>query len=413
MAHDVVALEVLLHGRPAGVIQARGPSVRFYFFEQYINDPDRKVLGLRFEEDIRRLSTGQRKLPTWFSNLLPEGRLGEMMRAQVRDHETPAVPDLDLLAQLGSDLPGAVTVRAIGNADSIVFEDRLEPEDVSIIQQDDHDYDDQLFRFSIAGVGLKFSMLRAGERFTAPATGTGGDWIVKLPDANFKDLPVNEFATMTLASRVGIEVPEIRMVHRDHIVGVPEYAWNSEHDAYAIRRFDRGQSGPIHIEDMAQVRGYYPEEKYTGTFESVANLFYRTYDTKSVSEFVRRLAYSVLIGNGDAHLKNWSLIYRDGRKPTISPAYDIVSVKAYPEVVQDLGLKLMGKKQYDSVRIASFERVGERIGARDLDFGGIARQVIADVEKHWDEAESILSRRPALVQPIKDHFISMKAQLLG
>ncbi len=56
----------------------------------------------------------------------------------------------------------------------------------------------------------------------------------------------------------------------------------------------------------------------------------------------RRLAFSLLIGNGDAHLKNWSLIYRDRRNPTLSPAYDFVSTAAYGTrsgQADDLGLR--------------------------------------------------------------------------
>jgi hypothetical protein len=126
------------------------------------------------------------------------------------------------------------------------------------------------------------------------------------------------------AGAVGIDVPEVRLVPRDLVderlpAGVwPEY----EEFAHAIRRLDRDeQRGLIHIEDLAQVRNVYPEHKYDGNFETVASLIYRGRDTESLVEFTRRLTFSVLISNADYHLKNWSLIYPDGRIPRLSPAY--------------------------------------------------------------------------------------------
>ncbi len=52
-------------------------------------------------------------------------------------------------------------------------------------------------------------------------------------------------------------------------------------------------------------------------------------DDRSIDQLVRRLTFSVLIGNGDMHLKNWSLIYRDRRRPELSPAYDLLSTVPY------------------------------------------------------------------------------------
>jgi serine/threonine-protein kinase HipA len=104
----------------------------------------------------------------------------------------------------------------------------------------------------------------------------------------------------------------------------------NERTAYAIRRFDRAPDRkPIHIEDMAQVRNVYPEAKYQGSFETLAALLYRGRDLASLLEFTRRLAFNLLISNGDAHLKNWSLIYRDGRIPKLAPAYDLVATSVY------------------------------------------------------------------------------------
>jgi len=109
----------------------------------------------------------------------------------------------------------------------------------------------------------------------------------------------------------------------------------------------------------------YPEAKYQGTFETVAAIAYRGHDLRSLREFTRRLAFSVLVGNGDAHLKNWSLIYPDKRVPTLAPAYDIVSTPFYRESGdghEDLGLKFAGTRRFDHVGPESFARLERRLG---------------------------------------------------
>src|SRR5262249_20179877 len=149
------------------------------------------------------------------------------------------------------------------------------------------------WRFSLAGVALKFSMLAHGDRLTVPAVGEHGDWLVKVSDFPFPDVPRHEFTMMSLAPSVGIQVPVIRLVHRDELDGLPSTMWpNTETWAYAVRRFDRltnKRRSAVHIEDFAQVRDKYPQAKYEGSFETVAALAYRGRDLKALHEVARRL----------------------------------------------------------------------------------------------------------------------------
>lgn len=210
------------------------------------------------------------------------------------DRQVSPQREMELLAQVGHDLPGAV---------------RVLPKDASPAQPWDlatasghPDAKDAHsgrvgWRFSLAGVSLKFSMIRKDDRLTLPAHGEGGDWIVKLPDRVYVDVPRNEYAMMSLASAIGIDVPEVRLVHRDMLDDLPPGVWpDSEEWAYAIRRFDRDDDrNLVHIEDLAQVRNFYPESKYNGNFETVAALVYRGRDLAALHEFARRLTFIILI----------------------------------------------------------------------------------------------------------------------
>lgn len=273
------------------------------------------------------------------------------------------------------------------------------------------------WRFSLAGVQLKFSMLRRDDRLTLPAAGEGGDWIVKLPDRQYPDVPRNEYAMMSLAAAAGIEVPELALVHREDIAGLPPGIWpDHEEWAYAVRRFDRWVDGqPVHIEDLAQVRNFYPAQKYAGNYETVAALVYRRHDLEALTQFARRLAFMVLIGNGDGHLKNWSLIYRDPRRPTLSPAYDLVATAPYRSdgETEDLGLKFFKSRRFQHVNVRLFDRLAERLGATGAHLADHAADTVIRAQKEWPRFESLLESNPQLRRAITDGMTERARTLLG
>ncbi|MCX4240893.1 type II toxin-antitoxin system HipA family toxin [Paraliomyxa miuraensis] len=403
------SLSVWLREQRVGTLHARGDQIRFVLDDAYVANPRREVLGLRFEEDLYARHRSIRRLPPWFSNLLPEGRLRQWIADARGVHETL---ELELLSEVGHDLPGAV--RVTDDADSLVS-DRATAREVVTNKANVEEYRN-VWRFSLAGVAMKLSMLQRGERFTAPAVGEGGDWIVKLPDAVYPDVPMNEFATMELARKAGIEVPETRMVHRDELDDVPEDFWpTGEVLAYAVRRFDRTKDkGLVHMEDLAQVRGFYPEDKYSGSFETVGALVYRGHDTRSILEFARRLAFVVLVRNGDAHLKNWSLLYEDPRLPRLAPAYDMVSTAMYQPAgrTEDLGLKFGESRRFESVSLARFERLQRKLGLTHVSLVDEVRNVVERTRAAWPEIAEFLRDHPSLCKGIGDELGARAAFLL-
>ncbi len=317
------ALSVRLHKRHIGVIaRLAGDRQLFAFEQEYIDDPKRPTLSLSFKGSTGGLVTQTRptarRVPPFFSNLLPEGHLRDYLakRAGVN-------PDREffLLAVLGADLPGALVIAPLeGQAQEL---------------EAHHDHDDEHrepLRFSLAGVQLKFSaVMEASGGLTIPVDGMGGSWIVKLPSARYKAVPENEFAMMELARRVGISVPENKLVDIASIKGLPQEAHTVEGRALAVKRFDRLKGGePVHMEDFAQVFGEFPDDKYKRhSYANIAAVLWAEIGEDTVHEFVRRLVFSVLIGNADMHLKNWSLIYPNQRTPVLSPGYDFVATLPY------------------------------------------------------------------------------------
>lgn len=324
----VTTLTVRLYDETIGTLtHVGGDRSLFAFNEAYIANPNRATLSLSFKDTLGQLLTEFKpyrvKLMPFFSNLLPEGHLRRYLADGARVHPER---EFFLLWALGRDLPGAITVTAEDHH-AWPEQSHFELEDEAATTAIGHTW-----RFSLAGVQLKFSaVMNTRGGLTIPTRGIGGHWIVKLPSRDFRHVPENEFSMMTLAKMVGIDVPAIDLIDVSSIDNLPEGINHLGGKAFIIERFDRTDTGQrIHIEDFAQVFGVYPQQKYEkASYRSLARVIAAKSGHDDVAEFIRRATFNALIGNGDMHLKNWSLIYRDRQHAQLSPAYDFVSTIAY------------------------------------------------------------------------------------
>ncbi len=259
---------------------------------------------------------------------------------------------------------------------------------------------------------MKLSMSRQGDRLVVPAHGQDGDWILKTPDREYPGLPTNEFAIMRLAKAIGIDVPEVELWPRDDIDDLGPGVWTSgEPLAYVVRRFDRSPGGRIHIEDFAQVLGRFGagEGKYRSTVETVAAIAYRGRDRASLREMVRRSVFNLLVGNGDAHLKNWSLIYPDRRVARLSPAYDLVCTAAYPNHA-DLGLPFFGVTRLSEISRGHFARLQAALKVEGDDVLDVVDETIERFSETW--AAGAAERVPSQAATwIEEHLERIRRQL--
>ncbi len=256
-----------------------------------------------------------------------------------------------LLAALGQDLPGAIKTDSVAYASTYHTDQTHKEKEETLGQAGLH--------FSLTGVQLKFSALWENEhKLTIPANGTGGSWIVKLPSPTFAGVPQNEYAMMELARRMGINVPQTALIPLEQIKGIPEDIERFGTHAFAIKRFDRKENGEaVHIEDFAQIFSVYPEKKYrAASYRNIVDVVWAELGTKGLTEFLRRFVFNALIGNGDMHIKNWSLIYPDKRTPMLAPAYDFLTTLPYLPG-NSLALNFLHKKAYGSLTIDQFEKL--------------------------------------------------------
>lgn len=281
--------------------------------------------------DVNR-GDGKFGLPPFFQNLLPEGPL---RRQLVGDLGLEVNDELGLLAACGGDLPGDVWADA---------ESLDEPALGRLIGQSRDSYEMSSGQVptpqqtSISGVQPKVALVEGGPgRYVMRSRQVDGrHFIGKLPTAEYDRLPEVEYSSLKLAAAAGVDSCEVALQPLSAIADQLPYALQKdERNFLLVSRFDRDvdtDTRRLHMEDFAQVTGTPSELKYSGTYAAIGLLLKRrsAKGEADVAELLRRIKVSELLGNYDAHLKNFSLVYLPGQaRPELSKAYDIVAYGVY------------------------------------------------------------------------------------
>lgn len=369
MTEEFVALKIRLHDVTAGyLIGARGGQNALIFSEDFHQNPDRPTFTLSTNprhpsahEIMEKPWARRQRLHPVLSNLLPEGSLRELIAHSLK---VPVDNEFHIFAELGMDLPGAIVAESVDPDDLPDYVARIIPGGrtvkIASAQREDS-------RFSLAGVQMKFSM-KAGQdgRYNLSKGGVLGDWIVKTPSTKHAEVPVNEFTAMSLASMIGVDIPEIQLIALEKLDNLPPINLPNEKLAFAIRRFDRNGDVRVHMEDFGQVLFKYPLEKYdSANNEQIGRILYEYSGgaLQDVQQQVRRLLANILLANGDAHIKNWSLLYADQVTPRLSPAYDIMTTSVYMRDERKFTLNLAGNKDWYAASYEHFDGWAKKVRA--------------------------------------------------
>lgn len=329
--------------QPIGYLSQYGDILRMSFDEPYVNNPRRPTLSmsLRGLDDAatrqilsatrdERLVRNDGRWPVFFQNLLPEGHNRERLAAQ---RGCTTEDEFDLLAAAGHDLMGALEVEPVPADEDIpqvvrhwhaaLGLDVLEPGFVELPVED---------AASLPGMVTKFSAVQEGRRYVVKRHGVAGSHILKLPTTRHPELVENEYTGYRLCAALGLDCARASIITRDQ-AQLPEPV-DFPH-ILAVERFDRRHGLRVHMEEFAQVMGYAPRQKYGRGIERDYGQMLRLLNQYSVQpardtrEFLGRFLAFILMGNTDAHLKNWALLYPDGIEPQLAPLYDPVCVSAF------------------------------------------------------------------------------------
>ena len=397
-------LEVYLYDRQIGWLCEAGRATRFVPAEQYLADRERATLSLSIsipgEEAITRAILSNQfnaaiynergELPPFFAGLLPEGALRkrlEASRSHLRDRD-----DFGILAAAGEDLPGAVKViparldkltaaaRAYGVTGGA---DNLE---IAVPEAATEG------AASVSGEQNKMplSMAHEGRQFTLPVKGKLSDIIAKLPLPHDDSQIFNEYISMNLAALAGVHVAicKPRLVSD---IAIPELLalYGPDRHFLVVERFDRQPGGATHIEDGCQLQTLMPNKKYAAPRYYIN--FLRVLDRLSVRgvedlrQFFLRQAVNTLLGNSDAHLKNFSVMYHNGVAPELSPAYDIVSIAALANFAGYAVNVAIDKNQWQET-LDTYKRIAKEAGIAERIAVAAVRQAVESAHDLWPRA---------------------------
>jgi len=347
MTTSIKYLRLYLHSpeggkEPVGYLSRYGDIMRVSFDEAYIANEKRLTLSLSLRgatdgqtREILRAARDERlvradgKWPTFFQNLLPEGHNRERL---AKERHCEPEDEFELLAAAGHDLMGAIEVETTTKDKEIphvvrhwhtaLGYDVLEPGFVEEPVED---------AAALPGAVTKFSAVHEGRKYVVKRHGAAGDFILKLPSTAHPDLVANEYCGYLLCRALDLECAEAEIIS-------PQDAELPEHVPFdqilAVKRFDRKDGKRVHMEEFAQALNYAPGKKYGKGMEDYARMLallnsLSTRPAQDTREFLRRFVAFILMGNTDAHLKNWALMYPDGREPHLAPLYDPVSVSSF------------------------------------------------------------------------------------
>ena len=363
-------LDVYLHRELVGhLIQNDGGQMVFDYAKSWLQRPD--AMPLSHSLPLRQKRFTRKECRGYFAGVLPEESKREIIARNLGISERN---DYAMLERIGGECAGAVTFVPAG--DTLPTPDDhyralSELELAGILRELPRRpllAGEAGIRLSLAGAQDKIAVRIVGEAISLPLGGAPSTHILKPAVDRFAGVVFNEAYCMRLAAAVGLPTAtaEIRRVE--------------DVEYLLVERYDRTHSqGPegvtlerLHQEDFCQALGIVSENKYQkegGPSLKQCFALLREVSSAPVLDLARLLdavIFNFLVGNNDAHGKNFSLLYRGADSASLdtrlAPLYDLVSTRYYPELTRELAMKIGGEYSSDRVSMANFEQLAEDAG---------------------------------------------------
>ena len=354
-------LHVFLNTERIGTLALEdGGALSFAYAPEYLRDPDAYPLSqnLPLTAEVFHDSA----VENFFSNLLPDERIRAAVAMILRVSEDNT---FGLLKRIGADCAGAVSFYPAGqtpqSADAPVYRDLSDDEAYRILDdlaQRPLDVGDEGVRISGAGSQEKLVACVRNGKISLPLYGTPSTHIIKPAIPNFPDSVFDEFFCMKLAAKCGIPTAACDILTLN---GEP---------FYTVTRFDRETVGGVtvrlHQEDFCQLLNVPPKLKYQedggpGVEECMRRMTEIRMPAAGKLNFIRLLVFNVLIGNCDAHAKNYAVLYRNGR-PSFAPAYDLLSTMVYDTIAKRFAMSIGGETRMGMLNREHFAELARRCG---------------------------------------------------
>ena len=371
---EPISLDIYVGTNRVGVLAAN-PEGLFVFTYLPETLPD-QLISLTMPVRVESYKWGRGGLHPYFRMNLPEGPKKDLARQQLGS--AAQVTDIALLALTGRRTIGRV--RCVPRGQPLtVAEDNLQ---VATLLASPNARE-LLLQHLEAGVtegvsGVMPKLLREDK-----TTISTEEYIVKTGRPDLPGLSINEYLCLRAAARASLFVPDTQL--------------SKDGTVLALRRFDRPSAGAVPgVEDFCSLEGVDPESKYEGSLEGLAARLKDYVPPQQFNDNAIRLFKLLLINyaihNADAHLKNFAVTYTSLDDVALAPVYDILTVTAYPQYVNDIpGLTLEGKKVWGcgkALHKFAAQRLQISVGARVAALDSVAsalRATFPDIKKYAED----------------------------
>lgn len=343
-------LDVYVLDRMVGVLSDHSDQ---YVFNYLPDTPPEYLVSLTMPVRLESY-VWQRSLFPFFQQNLPEGFKKDAIRQTLGPHAD--VTDWGLLELTGTNVIGRVRVVPHGTAIATVLS---HIEVAAILASEDSQ--SSLLRYLNEGVleGISGVMPKVlNSSMNAKATVWTDDLILKTGTQEILGLAINEYLCLEVARAAGLNVPKTEL--------------SADGQVLAVGRFDRNGGQQLALEDFCSIAAFDPVNKYKCSLERLVDLHNEyvvsTQKQESAKQLYKLLLLNYALHNGDAHLKNFALVYSNYDDAVLAPVYDVVTTSAYPHLEDKPALSLQGKKAWwmgKQLRLLGSTRLS--LLSRDLD----------------------------------------------
>jgi serine/threonine-protein kinase HipA len=364
-------LDVYLHRELVGhLIQNNGGQMVFDYVASWLQKPE--ATPLSHSLPLRKKRFTRKECRGYFAGVLPE----ESKRAIIaRNLGISERNDYAMLERIGGECAGAVTFLPAGEplpARDDQYRALSSPELAGILRELPRRpllAGETGIRLSLAGAQDKIAVRVEGDTVLLPLGGAPSTHILKPAVERFAGVVFNEAYCMRLAAAAGLATAktEIRRVEDLEYLLIERYDRTHQLGSEGAPVLER-----LHQEDFCQALGIVSENKYQkegGPSLKQCFALLRDVSSAPVLDLARLLdaaIFNYLVGNNDAHGKNFSLLYRGvgtaSMETRLAPLYDVVSTRYYPELTRELAMKIGGEYSSDKVSKANFEQLAEDAG---------------------------------------------------
>jgi serine/threonine-protein kinase HipA len=349
-----------------------------------------------------------RALDAWLDNLLPEGPVRSSLERRYRVRPGDA---LELLSHVGYECAGAVRFVRPGVEPPTGFQRDLRPDEVDEIVADlptINPPDELAVTASLGGVQAKVLLTRTATGWAWPADGAMSSHIIK-PEPTTPDTPVPEVIeyeewALRLARRAGVAAADASL---ESFGG---------RRALVVERYDRDRARRIHQEDFAQSLGLAASDKYEGRgrepgrLETIARgpAEYASSPRDFRTNLLAAVTFNLVIGNGDAHAKNYSTVIGTDGQYELAPLYDVAPVFLVSARFETFGFRIGGQ--------TSLRRLGRAQLLAEAASWGMARDAAERVVEGTASRVASAARSietSALIEPVREQVVRRAREIAG